>query len=61
MDSEIGWSLRLLLNQQSEERLNKAAFDPRVKATDIFPPYKSGEHIIDFIDSVVNNVEKRLC
>lgn len=60
VDSEIGWSLRLLLNQQSEERLNKAAFDPSVKATDIFPPYKSGEHIIDFIDSVVNNVEKRI-
>ncbi|MEM1581784.1 MAG: alpha-glucosidase/alpha-galactosidase [Candidatus Bathyarchaeia archaeon] len=60
IDSEIGWALRLLLNQQNEERLDKAAFDPNVKVTSIFPPVRSGEHIVDFIDSVVNKVERRI-
>jgi alpha-galactosidase len=60
VDSEIGWAMRLLMNQQSEERLNKAAFNPGIKATDVFPPRKSGEHIVDFIDSVLNKVERRI-
>ena len=60
VDSEIGWALRLLLNQQNEERLNKAAFDSNVKVTEVFPPKRSGEHIIDFIDSVVNGTERRI-
>jgi len=59
VDSEIGWAIRLLLNQRNEERLNKAAFDPDTKATEVFPPQKRGEHIIDFIDSVINNVKRR--
>lgn len=60
VDSEIGWAIRLLLNQQNEERLNKAAFDPNVKATEVFPLQKSGEHIIDFIDSVINDTKRRI-
>ena len=59
VDSEIGWAIRLLLNQRNEERLNKAAFDPDTRATEVFPPQKRGEHIIDFIDSVINNVKRR--
>ena len=60
VDSEVGWGIRMLLNQESEARLENAAFNPNVKATEAYPPVKSGEHIIDFIDSVLNNVERRM-
>jgi len=40
IDSEIGWAVRPLLNQQNEERLNKVVFNPNIKATDVFPPKK---------------------
>ncbi len=60
IDSEVGWGIRMLLNQENENRLERAAFNSSVKATDVYPPVKSGEHIVDFIDSVLNGVERRI-
>ena len=59
-DSEIGWAIRMLGTQESETRLDNAAFNPSIKATDVYPPTKSGDYIIDFIDSVLNNIERRM-
>ncbi|ABW02042.1 glycoside hydrolase [Caldivirga maquilingensis] len=60
VDSEVGWGIRMLRNQEAEAKLENAAFNPSIKATEAYPPVKSGEQIIDFIDSVVNNVERRM-
>jgi alpha-galactosidase len=60
IDSEVGWGIRMLLNQENERRLEETAFNPSIKATEAYPPNKSGEHIVDFIDSVLNGVERRI-
>ena len=60
VDSEAGWALRLLLNRRAMERLRRLAFDPEVNVVGELPPVKSGEHIVDIIDSIANRVERRL-
>lgn len=60
VDSEIGWAVRLMLNQQRMERLNRLAYDPRIDIKAELPPRKSDEFIVDIIDSLLNNVERRL-
>ena len=60
VDSEIGWAIRLLLNRRAMERLRRLAFDPNVDILRELPPTKSGERIVDIIDSIANRVERRL-
>lgn len=60
IDSEIGWAVRLMLNQQRMERLRRLASDPSVDILADMPPRKSDEFIVDIIDSLINNVERRL-
>ncbi|MFP3302092.1 MAG: hypothetical protein RXN84_06655, partial [Caldivirga sp.] len=50
----------MLLNRENERRLEEVAFNSSIKATEAYPPNKSGEHIVDFIDSVLNGVERRI-
>ena len=58
VDSEIGWVIRILLYQKSLSELRELAFKHGV--TRRLPPGKSGEAIVDLIDSLTGGGEKRL-
>ena len=56
-DSEIGWGLYLKDIDASVARVENAAYDDSVRATDIFKPEQSGEQIVPIINSMVNDEE----
>lgn len=59
-DSEIGWSLYLNSLKENLKRMIKAAIDPSIQLTSIFPPTMSGEQHIPIIDAIVNDKETKL-
>jgi alpha-galactosidase len=60
VDSEIGWTIRLLRNRRNLDRLFNLAMKPEGSLLKELPPVKSGEQFADFIDCVSNGAEKRM-
>ncbi len=60
VDSEIGWTMRLLRNRRNLDRLFRLATNTEVSPLKELPPVKSGEQFADFIDCVTNGAERRL-
>jgi alpha-galactosidase len=60
VDSEIGWGIRLLLYQEGFNRFRRLALDHGVDLTKELPLTRSGETIVDTMDSLINGTERRL-
>ena len=59
-DSEVGWTMYLnRLNERANE-IRRAYKEPDLKITQAFPPQKSQEALIPFIESVVTGKESKL-
>ncbi len=58
-DSEIGWAQYLANIERRVKAVEKAAGDPAVKVTDLFPPKASDEQIVPIIDSLAHDVQGR--
>lgn len=54
-DSAEGWVLYLADLERNLGRIREVAQDPQRRATDVFPPEKSGEQVVPIINSLVND------
>ncbi len=58
-DSEIGWAQYLEHIEERVKAVEKAAREPSVRVTDLFPPRASDEQIVPIIDSLAHDVQGR--
>lgn len=59
-DSEIGWGIYLALHNVILRRMYALAENPRASLLQEFPPVRSDEQIVPFINAVVNDEETRV-
>lgn len=59
-DSEVGWTMYLYHLKERADELKKVYESPDLKITDAFPPEKSQEALIPFIESTVTGKASRL-